>query len=239
MEVRILLLEGRTDVSFFLPLIEHFYRFRENREACEILPFSRDNDISRPICLTKGETLLVVLHANGKDKIKRALSAIFKGLNRFEELPALMGVARDVDTEEDVLNWAKSTLRKFESEVKDGYLLVNGVKVVPFGVGNVTIDEQNLEAKKELELLIALLARKESTLSKLEGSIGQLTVELGRKLMPKDIMHLLAIAKNYTGDSLSGLYRNFIEEMIRKTPGVVKEFLNESGLKTFLDFLTG
>ncbi len=238
MEVRILLLEGRMDVSFFLPLIEHFYGFRENREVCEILPFSRDNDLSRPICLTKNETLLVVLHANGKDKIKKALSVIFKALNRFEEMPTLIGVARDVDTEENVLNWAKSTLRMFEPEVKDSYLLVNGVKVVPFGVGNVTIDKQNLEAKKELELLITLLARKESTLSRLEGSIRQLTAELRRKLTPKDVMHLLAIAKNYTGDSLSGLYRNFIEETIRKNPEVVKEFLDESGLKTFLDFLT-
>ncbi len=238
MELRILLLEGKTDVSFFLPLIEHFCGFREDRTICGTLPFSRDNYLSRPICLTNGETLLVILHANGKDKIKKALNVLFKALNRFEEWPTLIGVARDVDTEENILNWAKSTLRMFEPDVEDNYIVVKGIKVVPFGIGEITIDEQNLETKKELELLITLLARKESILSRLEGSIHQLSVELRKKLTPKDIMHLLAIARNYTGDSLSGLYRNFIERLIRENPEVVKEFLDESGLKAFLDVLT-
>ncbi|WP_010478646.1 DUF3226 domain-containing protein [Thermococcus zilligii] len=238
MELRILLLEGKTDVNFFLPLVEH-YGFRENGEACKTLPFPRDSDLSRPICLTKGETLLIVLHAGGKDKIKKALKVIFKALNRFDEQPTIIGVARDIDTEKDILNWAKSTLGMFEPEVEDGYLVVKGIKVVPFGIGEVLIDDKNIETKKELELLMAFLAKKESTISKLGGSIHKLSEDLRKKLTPKDIVHLLAIAKNYTGDSLSGLYRNFIEELIRENPEVVEEFLDESGLKMFLDVLAG
>ncbi|EHR78561.1 hypothetical protein OCC_11482 [Thermococcus litoralis DSM 5473] len=237
MEVRLLLLEGRTDVSFFLPLIKEFYRFRESNAGCEILPFSKDKELSRPICLIKYKTLLVILHANGKDNLKKALKAVFRAVERFEDRPTIIGVARDVDTEENILNWAKSTLQAggFEPEVKNGYLLVNGITIVPFGIGDVTFDAKDIEPKKELELLMTLLAKKESNLSRLENSISQLSKDLERKLTPKDVMHLLAIARNYKGDSMSGLYRNFIEKLIRENRGLIEEFLDESGLRTFLE----
>lgn len=240
METRLLLLEGRTDVSFFLPLIKELYGFKEAK--CEDLPVLEEGPkkkgLSRAICLSKDDTRLVVWHANGKDNLKNALKLIFKAIERLEDTPAIIGIARDVDTEESILNWAKSTLQSggFEPDVKDGYLMINGIKVIPFGIGEVDFDARDIDLKKELELLMALLAKKESSLSKLEGSISQLRKDLGRKLTPpKDIMHLLAIARNYGGDSMSGLYRNFIEKLIRENRELVEEFLNESGLKEFLN----
>ncbi|WP_048148098.1 DUF3226 domain-containing protein [Palaeococcus ferrophilus] len=239
MKIRLLLLEGRTDVNFFLPIIKKLYGFHEIN--CENLPISeggsKNRELSKAICLSKNGVQLVVWHTNGKDNLKNALRLIFRAVERFENKPAIIGVARDVDTEEDILNWAKSTLQGggFEPEVKDSYLLVNGIKIVPFGIGDVDFDAKDIDIKKELELLLALLAKRESSLSKLGNSISQLSNDLGRKLTPKDVMHLLAIARKYKGDSMSGLYRNFIETLVRRNRELVEEFLDESRLRTFLD----
>ena len=239
MELRLLILEGKTDVSFFLPLLKGIYRFKEDKEKCKTLPFSRNNEVSMPICLVRDNILLVILHTNGKNNIPRALKGILKSLERFEERPSLVGVARDADTEADVLNWTKSTLSEFDPVLKDSILVINGVKVVPFGIGNMSLEDPNIEVKKELELLLTSLARRESSLSKLQTSIPTLVNELERKLRPKDVMHLLAIIKNYDGDSMSGLYRKFLEKLIREQPELTKEFLSESGLKDFLGTLLG
>jgi len=123
METRILLLEGPMDVSFFVPVLKGLYGFREDRNYLELIPIKRvrGDVLSSPIPLIKDDLLLVVHHAGGRDNLPKALGLILETSAYWETLPApsVVGIVRDVDTNRDVLEWAKSVLRKF-SPVSDG-----------------------------------------------------------------------------------------------------------------------
>lgn len=247
METRILLLEGPMDVSFFVPVLKRLYSFRESREYRELIPIKpkeKNNLLSYPIPLLKDDLLLVVHHTGGKDNLPKALRIVLGTLPYWGELPApsVIGVVRDVDTNQDVLEWAKSTIREFSPTIDENALLVipNGqrVRVIPFAIGNVKLSHPNIEEKRELELLLTKLAKDESILTKFSRSIEALKEDKGSKLTPKDVMHVLAIAKNFSGDSLSGLYRKFVEELIRNQHDIFFGVLKESGVMDFLGQLT-
>jgi len=246
-ETRILLLEGPMDVSFFVPILKGLYGFREDRNYWELIPIKRVREgvLSSPIPLIKDDFLLVVHHAGGRDNLPKALGLILETLTYWETLPApsVVGIVRDIDTNRDVLEWAKSILRKF-SPVSDGDSLLvassgREVRIVPFAIGNVKLAHPNIEEKRELELILARLAKEESTLTRFSHSIGALKEDKGSKLTPKDVMHVLAIAKSFSGDSLSGLYRKFVKEFIRDQRDVFVDVLNESGVVDFLEKLIG
>jgi len=245
--VRLLLLEGPTDISFFTPVLKKVCGFQEApKDFYSKIPIGKkfeDNQnlpLSKPICLVKNNQAVVLFHVGGKDRLPKALELVIDSLDMWEEhfRPRIIGVVRDIDTERDVFNWARNVLSSFNPIKRDGALVVNGVDVVPFGVGSVEIDNPNVEEKKELELLLIALAEKESTLSQFERSLNQLKEDAQRKLKPKDVMHVLAIAKDYDGDSMSGLYRKFVEKLINEKPELMEELLMESGLKDFLDRIT-
>ncbi|NJE53952.1 DUF3226 domain-containing protein [Thermococcus sp. 21S9] len=245
-ETRILLLEGSMDVSFFVPVLKGLYDFNENRKYWELIPIKRvgRDVLSSPIPLIKDDLLLVIHHAGGRNNLPKALGLIIATLAYWENLPSpsVVGIVRDVDTNRDVLEWTKSILRKFSPVSDEDSLLVTlsgwRVRVLPFAIGNVKLAHPNIEEKRELELLLARLAKEESTLTRFSRSIKVLNEDKGSKLTPKDIMHVLAIAKNFSGDSLSGLYRKFVEELIRTQRDVFVDVLNESGVVDFLEKLT-
>lgn len=247
-DVKLLLLEGPTDISFFAPLLKKVYGFREApKDLHDKIPLGKNfenpqsSPLSRPICLVKDNQAVVMFHIGGKDRLSKALKLVISSLHIWEEhfRPNLIGVARDIDTEHDVVNWARNVLSSFNPVERDGALVVNDVEVVPFGIGSVEINNPNVYEKKELELLLTALAEKESTLSQFERSLNQLKEDAQRRLKPKDVMHVLAIAKDYDGDSMSGLYRKFVEKLINEKPELIEGLLRESGLKEFLDRITG
>ena len=170
--------------------------------------------------------------------MKRVLKNILSWANFHRVELHKVGVVRDIDTTQNIMEWAKSSLRHSHPVVKGDSLWVGEIEIIPFGLGNINIDNPNIEKKKELELLLTALAEKESTLSQFERSLNQLKEDAQRKLKPKDVMHVLAIAKDYDGDSMSGLYRKFVEKLINEKPELIEEFLKESGLKEFLDRIT-
>ena len=53
----------------------------------------------------------------------------------------------------------------------------------------------------------------------------------------KDVMHILAIAKDFDGDSMSGLYRKFIEELINDKTTTIIEVLKHTKIDMFLETL--
>jgi len=50
-------------------------------------------------------------------------------------------------------------------------------------------------------------------------------------------MHVLAIANNFDGDSMSGLYRKFIEELINNKKDTVEEVLKQTKIEEFFEIL--
>ena len=249
--IRLLLLEGPTDVNFFVPILKSMYEFREaSNEFYNKIPLGRENSegkpnsLSNPICLIKNGRVLVVFHVGGRDNLARALKLVFYSFDRWEEQfrPKIVGVARDMDTTHDVLEWTKSILRDFSPVNEGDSLLVTlqerRVKVIPFAIGNVMLGHPNIEEKRELELLLTKLANGEGILTKFSRSIEALNSDKGSTLTPKDVMHVLAIAKNFDGDSLSGLYRKFVEGLIRNQYDIFVDVLRESGVMDFLEQLT-
>ena len=249
-DVRLLLLEGPTDISFFVPLFKKIYEFREApKDLYGRIPIGKSfensqNLLSRPICLVKNNQAVVLFYVGGKKKLSQALKLVISSLDIWEEnfRPGIIGVARDMDTNQDVLEWAKSILRDF-SPVREGNSLLvttqgRRIRVIPFAVGNVMFGHPNIEEKRELELLLTKLAGSESTLTKFSRSIKALNEDKGSKLTPKDVMHVLAIAKNFGSDRLSGLYKNFVWELIQNQYDIFVDVLRESGVMDFLGQLT-
>ncbi|WP_042698948.1 DUF3226 domain-containing protein [Thermococcus sp. PK] len=248
--VRVLLLEGPTDISFFVPILKRMYGFQEAPKELygkikigKNYPNGNRDSLSKPVCIVKNGRVVVLFHVGGRDKLPKALRGVLTTLDAYWDedfRPRIVGVVRDIDTEHNVFNWVKSVLRSLNFEENgEGILLVGGIRVVPFGLGNVGVDNPNIEEKRELELLLTALVEKAGTLSEFERSLEQLKEDAQRKLKPKDVMHVLAIAKDYDGDAMSGLYRKFIEELIRAKPELIEELLEESGLRGFLDKMVG
>lgn len=112
MEIRFLFLEGWIDVSFFFFLIKEFYGFKEVK--CEdflvLEEGLKKKGLLWVICLSKDDIRLVVWYVNGKDNLKNVFKLIFKVIERFEDIFVIIGIVRDVDIEESILNWVKSIL---------------------------------------------------------------------------------------------------------------------------------
>ncbi|AIU68855.1 hypothetical protein TEU_00070 [Thermococcus eurythermalis] len=237
MKLNLLLIEGSTDKAFFETLIENIYGFK--KEKVEIEGFSKTKLNLPPITFKRENTVIALINAQDKNRMKRILKNILLWANFHRVGLHKVGVARDIDTTRDIMEWAKSSLRQFYPVVKEDSLWVGEIEIIPFGLGNISIHNPNIERKKELELLLTALAEKESTLSQFERSLNQLKEDAQRRLKPKDVMHVLAIAKDYDGDSMSGLYRKFVEKLINEKPELIEGLLRESGLKEFLDRITG
>ncbi|MBO8183862.1 MAG: DUF3226 domain-containing protein [Archaeoglobus sp.] len=237
MKLNLLLVEGPTDKVFFETLIENVYGFK--KENVEIEGLGETGFNLPPITFKKGDTVIALINAQDKNRMKRVLKNILSWVNFHRIELHKVGVARDIDTTQNIMEWAKSSLRQFHPVVKGDSFWIGEIEIIPFGLGNINIENPNIEGKKELELLLTALAEKESTLSQFERSLNQLKEDAQRKLKPKDVMHVLAIAKDYDGDSMSGLYRKFVEKLINEKPELIEELLKESGLKEFLDKITG
>ncbi|MCD6188736.1 MAG: DUF3226 domain-containing protein [Thermococcus sp.] len=236
MKLNLLLVEGPTDKAFFETLIENVYGFK--KEKVEIEGLGETGFNLPPITFKKGDTVIALINAQDKNRMKRVLKNILSWANFHRVELHKVGVVRDIDTTQNIMEWAKSSLRHSHPVVKGDSLWVGEIEIIPFGLGNINIDNPNIEKKKELELLLTALAEKESTLSQFERSLNQLKEDAQRKLKPKDIMHVLAIAKEYDGDSMSGLYKEFTGKLINEKPKLMKEFLEGTGLKEFLDKIT-
>lgn len=236
MKLSILIVEGPTDKAFFETLIEKVYGFK--REKVEIEGFGKVGFNLPPITFKMGAAVIAIINAQDKNRMKRVLKNVLSWAKFHKVKLHKIGVARDVDTTQNLVEWAKSSIRKFSPVIKGTSLWVDDIEVIPFGLGNIEIANPNIEKKKELELLLTALTEKESTLSHFERSLNQLTEDAQRKLRPKDVMHILAIANEYDGDSMSGLYRKFTEKVIEEKPKLMEEFLKETGLKEFLDKIT-
>lgn len=50
--------------------------------------------------------------------------------------------------------------------------MINGIKVILFGIGEVDFDVRDIDLKKEFEFLMVFLVKKESSFLKLEGFIS-------------------------------------------------------------------
>ncbi len=236
MNLSLLLVEGSTDKAFFETLIEKVYGFK--KEKVEVEGLSEAGLNLPPITFRRRDTVIALITAQDKNRMKRVLKNILLWARFHKVKLHKVGVVRDIDTTLNIMEWAKSSLRQFHPVVKETSLWIGDIEVIPFGLGNINIDNPNIEKKKELELLLTALAEKESTLSHFERSLNQLKEDAQRRLKPKDVMHVLAIAKDYDGDSMSGLYRKFVEKLINEKPKLMKDFLKESGLKEFLDRIT-
>ena len=243
--MRILLLEGTTDVAFFVPILKKLYGFSE--ENCkDILGRFKLGGLSNPICLNQDGVYLIVFHAGGKDKQKQALKAILLAIKMgYISDVEILGVARDVDHEHDVKNWTKSVIKNGGFSVReDGKFLVIddlNLKVAILGIGNYSVNDfgiPSFELKRELEAVITDIAQKDSVTTKFKASLESLSNDAGRKLKPKDIMHVLAIAKDFDGDSMSGLYRKFVESVLDNNKDTVVEVLEYTGIDSFLRTLT-
>ncbi|MFA4668241.1 DUF3226 domain-containing protein [Pyrococcus kukulkanii] len=237
MEVNVLLVEGQTDRTVFKTLIEKIYGFR--KEKVEIEGLGKTGLNLTYVTFRKDNTVIVLINAQDKYRMKDILRNVLSWANFHKVKLHRIGLLRDMDTNLDIIGWAKSSLRQFHPIVKGTSLWINDTEIIPFGLGNVESENPVIEKKRELELLLTLLAEKESTLSRFQRSLNQLKEDTGRRLKPKDIMHVLAIAKEYDGDSMSGLYRKLIEDILRINPKVIEEFLKETGLREFLDKITG
>ncbi|MFA4641312.1 DUF3226 domain-containing protein [Pyrococcus kukulkanii] len=237
MEVNVLLVEGQTDRAVFETLIEKIYGFR--KEKVEIEGLGKTGLNLTYVTFRKDNTVIVLINAQDKYRMKDVIKNVLSWANFHKVKLHRIGLLRDIDTNLDIIGWAKSSLRQFSPTVKGTSLWINDTEIIPFGLGNVDIENPVIKKRKELELLLTLLAEKESTLSRFQRSLNQLKEDTGRRLKPKDIMHVLAIAKEYDGDSMSGLYRKLIEDIPRRNPEVIDEFLKETGLREFLDKITG
>ncbi|WP_456394934.1 DUF3226 domain-containing protein [Thermococcus sp.] len=244
MDVRLLILEGKTDVSFFLPILRGIYGFSEDKRQLKDIPIgkhrSKDTILSTPIALTNNNILLIVYHTGGKDNFPKALKNIIHTLDLWEERlkPSVIGVVRDADTSQNVINWLGSILREFNPLLEKEKFKINDIRIIPFALGDIKVENPYIRPKRELELMLVELASKESTLTNFSRSIQALSNDKKRPLTPKDVMHVLAIAKDFDGDSLSGLYRKFMEELIRTQRSVFVSILKESRVIDFLEQLT-
>ncbi|WP_461866705.1 DUF3226 domain-containing protein [Thermococcus sp.] len=246
MNMRLLILEGKTDVSFFLPILKGIYGFNEyDHSIKERIPIGRHKTksaiLSTPIPLVKNDVLLIVYHTGGKDNLPKAVRNIIYTLEIWEDelKPGVIGVVRDADTNKNIMNWIKSILREFEPQLDNDSLKIGEIQIVPFALGDINVGISYVESKQELELMLVELANKESTLTKFSSSIQALSRDKGKLLTPKDIMHVLAIAKDFDGDEISGLYRGFMEKLIRNQRRSIMELLKSSGLSGFLVKITG
>jgi len=92
--MRILLLEGTTDVAFFLPILKKLYGFSEIN--CDgLIRAEKMKDISKPICLENGDVKLIVFHSGGKPKQKQALTAMLTAIKMgYMSNVEILGIAR-------------------------------------------------------------------------------------------------------------------------------------------------
>ena len=241
--MRILLLEGTTDVAFFIPILKKLYGFSETN--CDDIRVERLKDMSKPICLKRGDVNLVVFHSGGKPKQKQTLVAILTAIKMgYLSDVEILGIARDIDQEHDVKNWVKSIITNAGFNVKedDKFLIVEdlNLKIAVLGIGNYDEDDFNIpsfELKRELEAVITEIAKEISITTKFKNSLESLSKDANRRLKPKDVMHILAIAKDFDGDSMSGLYRKFIEELINHKTTTITEVLKHTKIDMFLETL--
>ncbi|BAA29225.1 DUF3226 domain-containing protein [Pyrococcus horikoshii] len=241
MRIKLIIVEGKTDESFFKVLLEKLYGFREAKKLTPEFPIGKWGFRigEHPLVLEKDNIALVIIHAEGKQRIPKVLKSVLDsvklGLLNVEEVY----VVRDVDEGNDVFEWVLSFLREREVRVDNGAIVTEGVKIYPYGMGNLTLNEPFVKEKKELELSLAYLAKLDGILEKYRGSMRALSQDKGDKLTPKDVMHILSIANDYTGDCLSGLYEKYIGIMIHRNRELLIRFLSEVNLLPLLERMVG
>lgn len=146
--MRILLLEGITDVAFFIPILKKLYGFSEI--SCDgIIRAEKMGDISKPICLENEDVKLIVFHSGGKSKQKHALTAMLTAIKMgYLSNIKILGIARDIDQEHDVKNWTKSIIKNAGFEVKEGdkFLIIEdlNLKIAVLGIANYDEDDFNI-----------------------------------------------------------------------------------------------